>query len=73
MTPHRIRIFISSPGDVAEERVLTNNLVRRLADEYADRLWIEPVFWEHEPLPAGDTFQARIPRPGECQIVVGIL
>ena len=69
----RLRIFISSPGDVAEERVLANNLVRRLGDEFADRLWIEPVFWEHEPLLATDTFQKQIPPPHDCEVAVCIL
>ena len=73
MALERLRIFISSPGDVAEERVLANRLVRRLADEFADRLWIEPIFWEHEPLLASDTFQRQIPRPAECQIAICIL
>jgi WD40 repeat protein len=73
MSLERLRIFISSPGDVAEERVLANNLVRRLADEYADRLWIEPVFWEHEPLLATDTFQKQIPPPHDCEVVVCML
>ena len=37
MAQQRVRVFISSPGDVAEERVLATKLVRRLADEYAAR------------------------------------
>src|SRR6266849_3738322 len=73
MGAERLRIFISSPGDVAEERVLANNLVRRLADEYADRLCIEPVFWEHEPLLATGTFQTQIPPPRDCEVVVCVL
>lgn len=73
MGHERLRIFISSPGDVAEERVIANNLVRRLADEYAHRLWIEPVFWEHEPLLATETFQKQIPPPRECEVAICIL
>ena len=73
MSAPRFRIFISSPGDVAEERVLANNLVRRLADEYAERAWIEPVFWEHEPLLATDTFQKQLPPPRACEAVVCVL
>jgi WD40 repeat protein len=73
MSLRRMRIFISSPGDVAEERVLANNLVRRLADEFANRLCIEPVFWEHEPLLATGTFQSQIPPPRDCDVVVCIL
>ena len=59
-----MRIFISSPGDVAEERVLANKLVRRLQEEFADRARIEPVFWEHEPLLATGTFQKADPAAG---------
>jgi hypothetical protein len=70
--PH-LRIFISSPGDVAEERAIANRLVRRLSDEFAARLWVEPIFWEHEPLLATDSFQNQIPRPCESQVVVCIL
>lgn len=71
--PERFRIFISSPGDVAEERVLANNLIRRLSEEFAGRLWIEPVFWEHEPLLATETFQSQIPPPRECEVAICIL
>jgi tetratricopeptide (TPR) repeat protein len=73
MPPPRLRVFISSPGDVAEERVLANNLIRRLSDEFADRIWIEPVFWEHEPLLATDTFQKQIPPPHDCEVAICIL
>jgi WD40 repeat protein len=69
----RWRVFISSPGDVAEERVVANNLVRRLADEYAEYLHVEPVFWEHEPLLATETFQKQIPPPHDCDVWVCIL
>jgi hypothetical protein len=69
----RLRIFISSPGDVAEERVLANNLIRRLADEFEQQLRIEPVFWEHEPLLATSTFQTQIPPPRDCEVAVCIL
>src|SRR5579884_4338600 len=73
MAQERLRIFISSPGDVAEERVLATKLVRRLADQLAARGCIEPVIWEAEPLVATDTFQSQIPKPSECQVVVSIL
>lgn len=52
---------------------MANQLVARLADEFADRLLIQSVFWEHEPLPSTDTFQAHIPRASECQVFVCVL
>lgn len=67
------RVFLSSPGDVAEERALAQRVLRRLGEQYAGRLAIEPVVWEHEPLVATDTFQAQIVRPSEADVVVCIL
>jgi len=56
-----LRIFVSSPGDVNEERVVTARVIERLKSEFAHRVSIEPVFWEHEPL--GSTSPCLPPRP----------
>ncbi len=68
-----IRIFISSPGDVFEERTLAQRVIERVQAEFAGRAVLEPVFWEHEPLLATDTFQTQITRPSEADIMVAIL
>ena len=68
-----LRIFISSPGDVVEERTLTKRVLERLAGEFSGRITLEPVFWEHEPLLATDSFQKQIVRPSETDILVSIL
>ena len=47
-----IRIFISSPGDVAEERTLTRKVIERLQGEYSGLVTLEPIYWEHELLRA---------------------
>jgi len=69
----RIRIFISSPGDVAEERALTKRLIQRLQGEFSGQVTLDPIFWEHEPLLATKSFQEQIIRPSETDIVVTIL
>ena len=69
----RLRVFVSSPGDVAEERLIAKRILDRLADEFAPVAKIESIFWEHEPLLATDTFQTQIIRPSETDIVVCIL
>ncbi len=69
----KIRVFVSSPGDVAEERVIAGRVLDRLAAEFARVARIEAVFWEHEPLLATETFQKQIIRPSETDIVVTIL
>ncbi|MFU8876515.1 MAG: tetratricopeptide repeat protein [Wenzhouxiangellaceae bacterium] len=68
-----IRIFISSPGDVFEERTLAQRVIERVQAEFTGRVVLEPVFWEHEPLLATDTFQTQITMPSEADIVVAIL
>jgi tetratricopeptide (TPR) repeat protein len=68
-----IRIFISSPGDVFEERTLAQRVIERVQAEFAGRAVLEPVFWEHEPLLATDTFQTQISMPSEADIMVAIL
>jgi WD40 repeat protein len=68
-----IRIFVSSPGDVYQERVAAERVILRLRDRYASDAVIVPVLWEHEPITANDTFQTQIPPPAECDIVVILL
>jgi tetratricopeptide (TPR) repeat protein len=68
-----IRIFISSPGDVFEERTLAQRVIERVQAEFAGRAVLEPVFWEHEPLLATDTFQTQITKPSDADIMVAIL
>jgi WD40 repeat protein len=70
---HTIKIFVSSPGDVEEERLIARRVLMRLADQFSRVVQIEPIFWEHEPLVATQTFQAGIPSPAETDIVVCIL
>jgi WD40 repeat protein len=67
------RIFVSSPGDVVEERTLAERVIARLRSTWADVLTIESFLWEHEPLRATATYQEeidRILRPSEADVVV---
>ena len=73
-TPVRtLKIFVSSPGDVEEERFIAERVLMRLGDQFARVLKIEPVFWEHEPQLATQSFQEGIPSPADMDIVVCIL
>jgi WD40 repeat protein len=71
--PFTLKIFVSSPGDVAEERFLTEKVIQRLRTAYQHACALEPIFWEHEPLVATDTFQAQLTSPQETDIVICIL
>ena len=68
-----LTFFISSPGDVFEERAIASRVIDRLQSEYIGRVVLEPVLWEHEPLVATSTFQAQIVKPSETDVVISIL
>ena len=68
-----LRLFVSSPGDVVEERVITKRVIERLDGVIGSAIQLEPVFWEHEPLRASASFQEQLPLPSDCDVVLVIL
>ncbi len=68
-----LKIFVSSPGDVANERVLAEKVIRRLQTAYQHVCELEPIFWEHEPLVATLSFNEGLIDPKETDIVICIL
>ncbi len=55
-----LRIFISSPGDVAEERDRARQVVESLRRRYVGSFFLKPVIWEDLPLQADMSFQQGI-------------
>ena len=55
-----LRIFISSPGDVAAERDKARLVLEQLQQLYGDRVRLVPVLWEDLPLRADTSFQEGI-------------
>lgn len=80
--PHHLRIFLSSPGDVAEERALALSIIERIPHDplLRGRVALDAVAWDKRgaaaPMLATMTPQQAIndglPRPSECDIVVVI-
>ena len=68
-----LRIFVSSPGDVAAERDRAADVIARLQDEFVHYAGLEPFLWEDEPARATSTFQSQYPEASGMDIVVGIL
>lgn len=68
-----IRIFISSPGDVARERHVTAGVITRLQSEFTDLVNLEPYFWEWEPLEFSKDYQSNIPSTADFEIVICLL
>lgn len=62
MTLQVLRLFVSSPGDVADERRRIDLVVERLNTEFAARIRIETIRWETSYYSAHDTFQKQIPK-----------
>lgn len=55
-----IRIFISSPGDVEEERERARRVIELLQRQYLGKLELKPIFWEDLPLEVVEPFQKGI-------------
>jgi len=78
-----LKIFMSSPGDVAEERRLAVETVRALEDSHLlrDRVNLRLVAWDDPaastPMDARETPQASVnrwsARPAECDLTVVVL
>jgi WD40 repeat protein len=71
--PRRLRIFVSSPGDVPEERLRTDLIVDKLSQEYGRFFTIVSYRWEHEAMLASKHFQDAVEPPSSFDIVVLIL
>lgn len=73
MARRSVKVFISSPGDVGQERLICARILDRLQSEFSGFLEIKPMLWEHEPLRAHAHFQEEIEKPSDADIVVCIL
>ena len=68
----KVRVFVSSPGDVAPERRRVDAVAAKLNREYEGLLSFETVLWEDNVYKADSTFQAQIPQSAAFDIVVSI-
>jgi WD40 repeat protein len=69
----KLRIFVSSPGDVKAAREIAALTIERLAQDYARFFRIEPYLWEFEAMVASGHFQDSIEAPSAFDVVVLIL
>jgi hypothetical protein len=68
-----LSIFISSPGDVNDERRRAALVISRLKREFARFFDLTAVLWEYEPMLASGHFQDILVPPSHTDIVVVIL
>jgi TPR repeat protein len=69
----RLRIFVSSPGDVTAAREIAALTIEGLAQNYARFFAIEPYLWEFEAMLASGHFQDSIEPPSAFDVVVLIV
>src|ERR1700730_11391997 len=71
--PQRLRVFISSPGDVPDERLRADLILDKLSQDFSRFFSIEAYRWEHEVMLASKHFQDMIEPPSKFDIVILIL
>lgn len=79
----RVRIFVSSPGDVGEERRMVGDIVRQVGkeDSFRRHLALDPILWDDPEAPAlmlatlspQESLNQHLVRPSECEVVITIL
>lgn len=69
----KIRIFISSPGDVRPERQIVSRVIDRLNRQLQYHFSLEPLLWERKPLVATLHFQEGLEPPSATDIVILML
>ncbi len=68
-----LKVFVSSPGDVREEREIVGRVVERIEARYWNFVRLDSVLWESELVRATGHFNEEIVRPSECDVVLSVL
>jgi hypothetical protein len=68
--PKHLRVFISSPGDVPDERLRADLIVDKVAQDFSRFFTFESFRWEHEPMLASGHFQDAVDPPSHADIVI---
>jgi hypothetical protein len=79
--PQAVRVFVASPKDVADERAIAFQVLKKLSEDplIEDRVALQVAVWDKRGVPmlAGVTPQEAVVqalgRPSECDIVIVIL
>ena len=78
--PRFIRVFLSSPGDVADERGIARKVIEDAAGQapFRDQLMVKIIAWDNlssrtpmlATLTPQEAINRRLPKPSDCDIVV---
>jgi hypothetical protein len=69
----RISLFVSSPGDVAHERRIARETIKRLNGEFESRIALDAYLWDYEPFDFAKSFQEQIPNTASFDVVLCLL
>jgi hypothetical protein len=72
MTKRTIRIFISSPSDVGEERLRAVKVIKQLNSIHGKHVLLQPVLWEQQVYSAHRSFQEQISTIQKADLVIGV-
>src|SRR5581483_11196297 len=67
-----VKVFVSSPIDVAPERGRVQAVAAKLNRDFAGLVCFETVLWEERFYKADRSFQPQIPEAVVCDIVVSV-
>jgi len=67
-----VKVFVSSPSDVAPERGRVQAVVAKLNRDYGKLVRFETVLWEEHFYKADRSFQPQIPEAVACDVLVSI-
>lgn len=68
-----VRVFVSSPSDVKEERTITRAVFDRLQTVFAGELTLEPYLWEEQVMFLTQGFQDQIAGTPTFNVVICML
>ncbi len=71
-TARVVKIFVSSPSDVAPERGRVQAVATKLNRDYEGLVRFDAVLWEEHFYKADRSFQPQIQKPEACDILVSI-
>ncbi len=69
----RLRIFLASPGDVAQERRATLDLLTELERQFGPNFEFDTFDWDRKAFGSDRSFQSAIPETGSYDLVIAIL
>ncbi len=71
-TVRKVRVFVSSPGDVGPERDRIDLVAKRLDEAFKGRVRVQTVLWERKIYGSHDGFQGQIPPAAKADLVIAI-